>query len=116
MVTYVLGDKVNQSGGIEWPLLYIGKNVPSITLYILFFIWFAITSAGFLSQKRQIGRANLLMWGSIGGLITTTGAFILYLFPLETPLISLPMVVIILSSTLIINFLFWIINFISDNE
>lgn len=107
-INYVMPDKINQTGGLEWPIYYIGMNIPQFPSRILMFIWLAIIGVGFFSQRRSTGRGSFFMWATIGGLISTTGAFILFLLPKETPLISLQTLVLFVAATILFAILFWI--------
>ena len=116
MVEYILPEKINDSGGLEWAFNYIGVNIPNFSMMMLFFIWFCIMTAGFFAQKRSLGRANFLMWGAIGGLITSTGAFVLYLLPKETPVIGLEGLIAMLTITILFNAFFWIQNTFGEKD
>lgn len=70
----------NGSTGLEQLLIYEAGQVPFLMPGILFSIFIIILSAGYFSQDRRIGEGNFPMWCAIAGLITTTGAFILFLY------------------------------------
>ena len=80
MVTYAIPNFTNGSQGIESIIGAEAVQVPILVPSILFFIFVIIMGVGFFSQQRRTGAGNLPMWGSIAGLITTTGSFILYLY------------------------------------
>lgn len=46
---------------------------------ILFFVWIVIAGAGYFSEERRLGRGQFAFWATLGGLITTTVSFILFL-------------------------------------
>ena len=61
-------------------LVELSTQVPLLFPGILVLIWFAIMGAGYASQERRTGRGNIAIWASVSSLITTTGAFILFLY------------------------------------
>lgn len=77
---WVLLNISNGSRGIESIIAAESAQIPILVPGILFFIFMIIAGSGFFAQDRRVGTGNLPMWLSISGLITTTGAFILYLY------------------------------------
>lgn len=79
MPDYTLPIGANQPHGLVATLQYLVGNVQNIPTYLLLFIFVVITGASYMSQERRTGRGILPMSLTIAGLITTTGAFILFL-------------------------------------
>jgi hypothetical protein len=77
-------------------LVKITEQVPGLVPALLFMIWAIITIGGYFTQERRIGTGHFPMWFTIGGLITTTISFILYLIP---GLLNLEMVIILIAVT-----------------
>lgn len=61
-------------------ILWESQQIPFLFPGILLLIFFVIVGSGYFSQERRIGRGNFPMWCAIAGLITTSGAFILFLY------------------------------------
>lgn len=79
-MAYALPNFTNNTG-MEEVLQYGSQQVPILAPVLLFMVWIIIAVSGYYSQQRQsVGGGNFLMWASIGGLITTTGAFFLFLY------------------------------------
>lgn len=76
---YSLPDEFNQTGGLDQALQYVSGQVPTLFPMILVTVFLVIAISGYLSQERKTGRGNIAMWFSISGLITTTGAYMLFL-------------------------------------
>ena len=77
-MTFVLPANVTDPGEI---LISVSQQNPSLAPGILFLIWIVIAGAGYMRQEEKFGKAQLSFWMTIGGLITTTVAFILFLKP-----------------------------------
>lgn len=77
---------------LEGLIQYEVTNVPFLGPGILIFIFLAITIAGSFSHSRSLNRSGMAMWMAIGGMISTTVGFVLFLYPgiinLETLVIS----------------------------
>jgi len=78
-MTYELPNFTNTSG-MEEVLQYGSQQVPILAPGLLFMIYIIIMVSGYFSQERKTGQGNFLMWASISGLITTSGAFMLFLY------------------------------------
>lgn len=78
-MTYALPNFTNTTG-MEEVLQYGSQQVPFLAPGILLMIYIVILVSGYFSQERKTGNGNFLMWASISGLITTTGAFMLFLY------------------------------------
>lgn len=78
-MAYALPNFTNTSG-IEEVLQYGSQQVPILVPGLLFMIYIIILVSGYFSQERKTGQGNFLMWASIAGLITTSGAFMLFLY------------------------------------
>ena len=101
---YELPNFTNNTG-IEEILQYGSNQVPFLAPAILFMIYIVILVGGYFAQERRVGAGNFLMWASISGLITTTGAFILYLYD---NVVSIQVVLICVIITIISAFAFLI--------
>lgn len=64
----------------------IGSQVPVLFPLLLFFEFIIIAVGGTFANQRRIGYSNFPMWASIGSLVTTTTAFILFLIDGLIPL------------------------------
>lgn len=97
---------LSTSGGIETIGAEVARQVNFVWSGILFFVFMGIWGAGYFAQERKVGAGNAAMWAAISGLITTTGAFILFLYdnlvPLETIIISI-IITIIAAAAFIIS-------------
>lgn len=89
---------LTNGSGIESVVIWTSQQVPILFPLILFFIFITIAGLGYFSLERRKGYGNLPMWLAISGLITTTGAFILYLYE---NLINLEVVIICMLITFI---------------
>ena len=107
MPTYQLANFTNSSG-LEAPFIYITGQVATFPNLLLLFVYVITAGATFGFQDRRIGRANMAMASSVAGLITTTGAFVLFSF---TGLVNLDAVIITLVVTIVSTIWF----FFSDN-
>ena len=79
-------------------LAYTSGQIPILFPLILLFIWVVIALSGYFSQERKLGRSSFAQWGAIASLITTTGAFVLFLIPgvLNIETVSISVVVTII--------------------
>lgn len=59
----------------------VSTQIPVLFPGILFLVWIVIFSSGYYAQERRTGKGFASMWASIASLITTTGAFVLFLYP-----------------------------------
>lgn len=82
----------------------INSNVPYFSSFLLFFVFLLIMLSGYFSKARREGSersGNLPMWGSISGLITSTGSYILFLS--DKGLVNLMNVIISVVVTIIMT-------------
>jgi len=70
---------ITNSTDITEVIVSIAENVPSLFPMLLLFIYATITLGGAFANQRRVGFTNIPMWLSIGGLVTTTSAFILFI-------------------------------------
>lgn len=101
----------NGSQGIESLLAAENTQLTGVTAGLLFFIWLAILGFGYFAQERRTGAGNLPMWAAISGLITTTGAFILFLYDLTNTgivLLNIEELLICVVVTIVSAFLFFV--------
>lgn len=99
----------NSSTGLEGILAAEAAQINGLAAGLLFLVYMVLLGAGYFAQERRTGAGNLLMWASISGLITTTGAFILYLYDVTNPsvaLINIEIVLICVVVTIISAFAF----------
>jgi hypothetical protein len=68
---------VTENSGVGL-LQYIASQDGRIIPTILFFVFLTISISGFLTQRLR-GGANIWLWMSIGGLITSTSSILLFL-------------------------------------
>lgn len=88
----------NGSAGIESILTYEAQQIPALMPSILLLLYVVILGAGYFADQRRTGRGKFAMWSAIAGLITTTGAFILFLY---NGLINIEVVIIVLLITVV---------------
>lgn len=112
MPNYTLPNMTNGSQGIEAILAYDASQVSWIAGGLLFLVYCVILGVGYFAQERRTGAGNIFMWASISGLITTTGAFILFLYDLAsgTSLINIEIVMICVIVTIVCSFAFILSN------
>ena len=103
-MTYELPNFTNTSG-IEEVLQYGSQQVPILAPGLLFMIYIIILVSGYFSQERKTRQGNFLMWASISGLITTSGAFMLFLYD---NLINMQTIMVCMVVTIISAFAFLI--------
>ena len=114
-MVYSLPNLSNGSQGIESIVGYEVSQVPGFTAGILLLIWVVIMGAGIFTGERRTGAGNVFMWAAISGLITTTGAFILFLYDMTNSgivLINIEVVIICMLVTIVSAFAF----LVSDRE
>lgn len=99
----------NQTEPIE-VVVDIATQVPTLMPGILFMLWLVVAGAGFYSQQRRVGKGNLPMWLAVSSFITTSSAFMLFLY---NGLISLSTLVICVSVTMLSALWFFFSN--TDN-
>lgn len=87
----------NQTEAIE-VVVNISTQVPNLMPGILFMLWIVIAGSGFFSQQRRVGKGNLPMWLAVSSFITTSSAFMLFLY---NGLISLQTLVVCVSVTML---------------
>lgn len=66
---------------VEEFIVYESSQIDILMPMILTFVFFTIAVSGHYSQERRVGRSNIAMWFSVAGLVTSTGAIILFLYP-----------------------------------
>jgi hypothetical protein len=71
---------------------------------ILLFLWAIIFFGGIYATKRQIGGANVAVFGTIASITITLSSFILYLIP-----DMLPLSAVILNLCITIMFVVWLL-------
>ena len=76
---YTYPSEMNQSGGLEVVLKYISNNIPLFPNFLLFSIFLIISIGGYTIENKKRDNANILLWFSIAGYITTIIAMILFL-------------------------------------
>ena len=103
-MAYSLPEFTNTTG-MEEVLQYGSQQVPFLAPGILFLVYIVILVSGYFAQERKTGAGNFLMWASISGLITTTGAFMLFLYD---NLINIQTIMICVVVTIISAFAFLI--------
>lgn len=104
MVNWVIPNMSNGSQGIEAIVAAEAAQINGLAAGILLLIFLVVLGAGYFAQERRVGAGNLLMWASIAGLITTTGAFILYLYDkvsMDIAIINIEVVMITLLITIV---------------
>ena len=104
-MAYALPNFTNNTG-MEEVLQYGSQQVPILAPAILLLVYIVILVSGYFSQERKTGTGNFLMWASISGLITTTGAFMLFLYD---HLVNIQTITICVVVTIISVFA-WLIN------
>lgn len=110
-MVYTLPNLTNGSQGIESIIAYETTQLPGMMAGLLFLIYIAILGAGYFAQERRTGAGNIAMWSAISGLITTTGAFTLFLYDISNSglvLINLEVVIICMLVTIVSAFFFLI--------
>lgn len=70
---------ITNSTAIDTVLINLSSNVPILFPLLLFFEFCVIAIGGAFATQRRTGFTNIPQWFSIGGLVTTTTAFILFL-------------------------------------
>lgn len=106
MTEYDLPGDFNQtSGGLETLFVYLIGEVSSFAIWMLLGIFFIIVGAGYFSEYRRRGKANLPMWLTIGSFFTTIIMFVLFL---SNGLINLRIVIIGISATLFFALMFFL--------
>lgn len=92
-----------ETGGLETIMQEGVRQVPILMPLILFMIYIVIAGLGYYAQEKRTGAGNLPMWCAISGLITTAGAFMLFLVD---NLVNIEVIVICLIVTIISAFWF----------
>lgn len=110
-MVYTLPNFTNGSKGIEDIVSYETTQLVGLVPGLLFLIFLAIMGVGYFVQERRTGAGNLYMWAAISGLITTTGAFTLFLYDMANSglvLINIEVVLICTIVTIVCAFAFLI--------
>ena len=67
--------------GIDKVMVGMQIAYPGMIQMLLFFEFMVITLFGSYALKRAVGGTQLITWATIGSLVTTTTAMLLYLVP-----------------------------------
>ena len=77
-MTYVINDTITD---IPSMFVNVSQAVANFGNMLLVFVWFSISILGYMAQDRKTYKGNIPMWLTVGGFITTTLAFILFIIP-----------------------------------